>query len=133
LLPKNKITGYNLIDNVGWRDSKFAEQIHETFIEKIKNNKQQDFFTPNWDLLFYERCSINAICWSGLDFSNFNGIVEKDDEDYLSSDKPRSIGKTNLIMGNSLFSHYAFRPQREYLDSSTQILKKYKEISENLY
>lgn len=131
LLPKNKITGYSIIDNVGWRDAKFAEEIHRVFINKIKNNCQKDFFINDWDLIFYERCSINVVCWSGEEFSEFGGVVEKDDEDYLSSTKPRNLKKSNIIMGNSLFSHFAFRPQREHLEK-TEMLQKYKEISENL-
>lgn len=131
LLPKDKITGYSSIDNIGWRDPKFAEEIHKTFLSKVKNNSQEEFFMPNWDLIFYERCSINVVCWKGLDFLEFNGVVNKDDEDYLSSDKPRNLKKTNIILGKSLFSHYAFRPQREQLEK-TKILEDYKEISENL-
>lgn len=129
LLPKNKITGYSSIDNVGWRDPIFAEEIHKTFLEEVKNKSQEKFMISDWDLIFYERCSINVVCWSGKEFSNFEGLVEKDDEDYLSSDKPRNLCKTNIIMGNSLFVHYAFRPQREHLDK-TNLLNIYKKISE---
>ena len=71
---------------------------------------------------------MNVISWLGSEFNKFNGIVDADEENWLSCIKPSQISKPNIIFGDSLFSHYAFFTQRNYIDS-TDILEKYKEIS----
>lgn len=129
LLPKKILANYNLIDETGWRHPQFAEMIHRYFFEYHKNKAIENLYIRNWDLMYYERCSINAISWTGEEFSKFNGKVEEDEEDWLSSTKPKEIQRSNLILGNVLFVHYAFKPQRQYLDQ-TNVLEIYKKISE---
>jgi hypothetical protein len=58
----------------------------------------------------------------------FNGIVGLHEEIWLSTDKPKELSAPNIIFGNSLFVHYAFAPQRQFLES-TDILEKYKNIT----
>ena len=120
--------GYHCVDNNGWNNPKAAELVHRTFFEKYKNNEIEDYVLFNWILKDYERCSINVISWLGSEFNKFNGIVDADEENWLSCIKPSQISKPNIIFGDSLFSHYAFFTQRNYIDS-TDILEKYKEIS----
>lgn len=130
LLPKKILVNYNLIDENGWRNPAFAEMIHRCFFEYHKKGAVENLYIRNWDLMYYERCSINAISWTGEEFSKFNGKVNEDEEDWLSSTKPKEIERSNIILGNTLFVHYAFRPQRQYLDQ-TDILEIYKKISES--
>ena len=73
------------------------------------------------------RFSINAILWFGDTMKKFDGIVEGDDEEFLSCIYPSSNGLINCWNGNAILSHFAFFTQRYELDKS-DILLKYGEI-----
>jgi hypothetical protein len=115
---------YNCEDENGWRSGNFAIDLHNIFLSKASENKAQDFFMDNWELSNFERCSINAISWLGKTFKTFNGEVGDAEEIWLSSDKPKELNMPNIIFGESLFSHYAFSPQRPILQK-TNILERY--------
>jgi hypothetical protein len=51
-----------------------------------------------------------------------------DEEQWLSVDKPLSIGAVNRIIGDTLFVHYSFYTQRDHLDK-TDILKQYEKLA----
>jgi hypothetical protein len=115
---------YNCEDEYGWRNGHFAHSLHNVFFEKLSNGTLGDFKIDNWELKNFERCSINAISWLGSSFKKFNGEVGQSEETWLSTDKPRELNKTNIIFGDGLFVHYAFHPQRQFLQL-TDTLTKY--------
>jgi len=117
---------YACMGDIGWCDSKFAEQIHREFLDKYIDGF--NFSIPNWVLYNCERVSINVIAWRGDEFAKFCGIVDADEEQFLSTDKPRSCGLFNRIIGDTLFVHFAFYTQREHLDK-TNLLERYKELT----
>jgi len=121
--------GYDCLDSNGWLNSHFSLQLHNFFLDKQKSQKIEDFFINNWVLENFERCSINSISWIGKTFKEFNGEVDPAEETWLSSDKPKQLNKPNIIFGKSLFCHYAFGPQRPFLET-TDILEKYKQIKD---
>lgn len=129
---KNIITNlppvsYDCLDENGWRNGHFATHLHSIFLEKESLGEESDFFIDNWILSNFERCSINAISWLGKSFKEFNGEVGHAEEIWLSSDKPMELNKPNIIFGKSIFSHYAFAPQRPTLEN-TNILERYSKI-----
>ena len=114
------ISGYLCMDDIGWRNPLFAEQVHRQVLSKSLD----DFRMNNWILYHYERVSINCISWLGSEFAEFNGIVGRDEEHWLSIDKPKSLQKMNCIFGGFVCVHYAFHTQRDWLDR-TDILESY--------
>ncbi len=112
---------------MGWEDGVFAAFIHENFIEDVKQNTLNKYKFPKWILAEYQRVSINCISWLGSEFAKFSGEVGKDEEQWLSVDKPKSIKKPNVIYGDAIFSHYAFHTQRPFMDESN-FVKKYREL-----
>lgn len=122
------ISSYNCMCNIGWRDTNFVNNYHNTFIDSIKNNTYHKFIFNKWELFNHERFSINAVCWFGKDMKKIYNQIGHDDENDLTSKLPKLIGKINCICGTSLCSHYAFFTQRNFLDSHTNILNKYNEI-----
>lgn len=128
-LPLTKKVEYSCGCDVGWGDPEFAYSIHQNFIDKHKSGKLEDFFMSNWNLYDYARVSINCICFLGKTFAEFGGRVGIDEEQWLAVDAPRHLSRPNRIIGNTLFSHYAFFSQRPYLDT-TDILSKYRDISQ---
>ena len=114
---------YDCMDEVGWKDSKFAEHLHRFFLKKLEQRTLSDFYYPNWKL-FSERASINAICFTGEDMLNAYSFITEAEEHDLTVEIPKQFNRYNLICGDALASHFAFYIQREYLDS-TDLLEKY--------
>lgn len=124
----DKLVSYNCLDSVGWNDPEFALDCHNNFFKKQKKDELESFFFKNWILHDYNRVSINVISWLGKTFREFNGKVGIDEEEWLSVNKPLLLKRPNVIFGESLFSHYSFFTQREFLDK-TDVLDRYKKIS----
>jgi len=120
---------FNCLDSIGWRDSTFAYDLHNYFLD----NSVNEFRFPPKELPSM-RFSINCISWLGEEFNKFNGIVPDgvDEEEWLTNIKPAEINKKNLILGDKLCCHFSFYTQRKYLDN-TEILEKYKKIIPKKY
>lgn len=125
---------YSCTSKIAWSDPKFAEAIHRAFlIDVFAGNVNRWKTTFNvWKLSLFERVSINCICWLGSVFNEFKGIVGNDEEHWLSVDKPKSLNKPNIILGEAIVAHYSFYVQREHLDK-TDILVKYAELSKQIF
>ena len=124
----NGISGYECIDRIGWKDENFAKYIHLHVLNNLKGDISL-FRMKNWILYYFERVSINVISWMGSEFNKFNGVIDPDEEGFLSVKKPKSIGKMNVIFGDFVCSHYAFYTQRSAVDNDASILSGYKELS----
>jgi hypothetical protein len=116
------------MDEVGWANPVFALYVHSKFIELYNKNKLNLYTSIN-NFNSYERFSINVICWFGKEFVKFGGEVGVDEEQWLTEDYPRHIGKYSTICGSSLFSHYSFHIQRKSLEAIPQIIEAYNKIS----
>ena len=115
--------------DLGWGNGDFAKIKHRNFLKKLSQNESDSYKFDKWDLIYNERVSINCISWFGKDFQNFDLAAIGDEEQFLSSDYPKSQGLINAIYGEVICSHFAFRPQREKMDNSN-ILIEYKIIAE---
>jgi len=119
---------YEVMDNVGWKSAEFAEHVHRTFIKDLNEGKTEMWYVQPQVLHDYERMSINAISWLGSEFAKFQGLVGIDEEQWISVDKPKSIGTRNIVCGDALVVHFSFYPQREHLDK-TDILTQYMQLA----
>jgi hypothetical protein len=117
--------GYECIDEVGWRDPLFAENIHHQILAWPSLNHLH--LGCNWLLAANERVSINCISWLGYDFSTFDGNVGHDEELWLSCEKPRADNRMNVIYGGFACVHYAFHTQRAHMDG-TNVLSSYRKL-----
>jgi hypothetical protein len=124
------------MDNLTWRDPKFAYNLHLWFLNHLEKNTYESLKTQDY-LIALNRFSINSISWFGSDFNKFNGSIKGDEEEYLTVIKPAELQKSNKIIGSLIVAHYSFFTQREYLDK-TDLLNRYEKAiritySENLY
>lgn len=112
----------------GWQDPRSAEAVHWSFLRHHANGEQNRHKCIFERYIWAERelCSINFVCWHGEDMKKL--AVEGDDEEYLSRVAPGILGLLNVVCGSSLVAHFAFQPQREYLDRSP-ILEQYAGIA----
>jgi hypothetical protein len=117
-------SGYQCMDNIGWKCPLFAENVHRQVLQQASLEPFRS--GQNWHLVANERVSINCISWMGSDFAEFRGEVERDEEQFLSCDKPKRDGRINVIFGGFACVHYAFFTQRPHMDG-TDVLQKYRE------
>jgi hypothetical protein len=132
LIQFNENAGYECMDNIGWKNPQFCESVHRSFLNDL-NNKLENW-TKSFNLWIcnrYERVSINCICWFGRDMKKI-GQVEIDEEQFLSVNICRRLGRFNAIVGSPVCAHFAFFTQRDYIEGSTNILEQYKTLSNTL-
>lgn len=122
------IIWYSTFCDKGWASGQIAEKKHNIFLKSIADNDLERFKFNIWILYSYERVSINCISWLGSEFAKFNGLVGQDEENWLAHEYPKLIEKPNVIYGQVLSAHYAFRTQREHLEK-TNVLERYDAIA----
>lgn len=125
--------GYNCTDPIGWGDPRFAETVHRAFLADVRAGRLDLWHRSfsAWHCMNHERVSINCISWLGREFARFGGRVGADEEQWLSVDKPSSLGSHshNVICGAAVASHFAFFTQREHLDA-TDLLSQYRALAQ---
>lgn len=119
---------YDCTGTIAFTDPIVCEQKHKEMIDKLYEVERINELNT-WILRRYERVSINCISWLGETFAEFSGIVDRDEEHWLSCVKPKELGIPNVITGISTCSHFAFGPQREHMDK-TNVLELYQNLSE---
>jgi hypothetical protein len=125
------MAGYTCMGK-GWRSGPLAHAVHHDFLTKLMTSQVDDFVLPDRVFDQYERVSINCICWMGSDFQAFGGIVDKDEELWLSVVKPKELERPNALCGNALVAHFAFYTQRHYLENNTNDLLAYRAMSHHI-
>lgn len=116
-----------LMSQLYWYNPQFAYGMLSNTHQYIVEDKLSLLNIPSFNL-DYEPVSINFIMWSGEDFAEFGGDVKSlDDEPWLSTFYPLQKGVRNAIVGNVRAVHYAYWPQRDYLNQ-TDILSKYETL-----
>lgn len=130
----------------GWNNWAIAAQEHYSFLENLEKSELWRYNFGIWDYQ-YERLSINMIAIWGDDIVD-NLPFPEDDEQYLTVDLPRKLGRRELLLitkrkygwcmlttradsvmnGHAIASHYCFNAQR--IDDKglewTDILPRYK-------
>ena len=125
--PRDFIPENYFFSPLYWSNSEFAYQILKETYNCIIENKLNDLDIPNI-VLNYEPVSIQFIMWAGEDFAKFNGDVKSvGDEPWLSMFYPMKFDLKNSVVGNTRVVHYAYWPQRDYLNT-TDILSSYEKI-----
>lgn len=120
LIEHPTICDYCCTDRVGWKCPLFAEKVHRHFIADLSRGRFEDWHGSfkRWVLWGYERVSINAVSWLGRDMATIGGLVDRDEEEFLSVTLPRRLGRPNEIFGGAVASHFAFYTQRSHMDST---------------
>jgi hypothetical protein len=117
---------------LSWKSGRFAARVHVAFLAANRTNAVFKYCFDQWHLANHERCSLICCSWLGRDFAPFGGVVASlDDEQWLAVDKPRELRRTSCIFGGSLMVHFAYEPQRDFLER-TNLLSEYLRLSRNL-
>ena len=131
-LPLVKYYNASASHKILWRSGSFALELHRWFIDNfLKSRKYQSLYTGKQEMGI-TRFSINSILWFGCDMKKFDGIVDGDDEEFLSCIYPSKNNLTNCWNGDALLSHFAFFTQRYELDKSDILFQYGKHIEDGL-
>ena len=124
LLPLEKYRRADPFDKILLKSGKFAKELHQWFISNYLTKEQYQNLHCGTYPMGITRFSINSIVWFGRQMKSFGGIVEGDDEEFLSSIKPTLLRQSNCLYGDAIIAHFAFGPQRKQLDA-TNLLQQY--------
>ncbi|MEO5913300.1 MAG: hypothetical protein ABIS50_03635 [Luteolibacter sp.] len=129
-IPPEPSMEYSCDGDHSWKQWETAATVHSKFFEtRDKDPSLRNFLFPDWLLLDFERCSINCMSWFGADNDLMREFMGADEEQSLSVDIPRRLGRPNCIVGQSLVAHFAYFTQREELESNTEWLRHYQRIA----
>lgn len=118
--------GYDCMHEGTWAFGQHAERLHNLFFEKLEENNLKYFYIDDYIEKAFVRTSVNVISYRG-DMNNLYMDIDADEEEFLSRKRPVEIDVPNIVVGNALFVHYSFYPQKEYLDQ-TDILDRYRRL-----
>lgn len=125
--------GNHCMDPVGWRDEKFAENIHNHLLKMIEeDNVDKLFMHHSIQLPMAHQFSVSSFAQFGSEYAKVDGILGGEEEAWHTMVKPFELGRQNLIVPNSLISHFSFYHQREYLLNKTNLLDRYRELAESV-
>lgn len=127
------IVGNYCMDPTGWRDARFAENIHRHLLTGIEDGwVDQLFLHTTIQLPVGLQFSVSSFAQFGGEYKKVNGILGGEEEAWHSIEQPYAQGRPNVIVPNSLISHFSFYHQRNYLLENTNILDRYRELSESV-
>lgn len=112
----------------GWLSGEFARKVHTKFLEDLDNGYQGKWRGLENDFDGLRRFSINVICWRGEDMALVDERYHPSlqEELIMTTVLPQRFNRPMLICPDALFSHYAFFPQRKYLERvAPAILERY--------
>jgi hypothetical protein len=123
------------MDPVGWADGHFAVNMHNLLLDKIATDDVKSLFMyQDVQLPIGLQFSVSCFAVHGRDYLALNppGVLDYEEEEHwLTVHRPAVVGKSNVIAGDSLVSHYTFYPQREVV-GATDILERYRKVAKEL-
>lgn len=120
------------LDEIGWKNPLFSRLAHESFLDDLENGRESRWTKLKIPLTFGQRFSINVICWHGEMMASLPQLANDnlDEEPFLTERLPIQLGHGNVICNEALFAHFAFWPQRPYMDwTSGDLLERYRALA----
>ena len=122
-----------------WGNADFCKSIHEKFlsdlekgdISKYKISKDNQL---GEELLTNPPISINCVSWLGKSFKEYTNEFGDiwQDEPWISVYLPIMTNKNNYVYYSSVVSHFSYYKQMELGILNSNILERYKNISEKI-
>lgn len=127
------VVGNHCMDEVGWRNPKFAEGIHGHLLEMIRTDQVDKLFMhTSIQLPVGQQFSVSCFAQFGEEYSRVAGNLGGEEEGWHTISQPYELKRPNLIVPNSIISHFSFYHQREYLLNKTNLLEQYRELAERV-
>lgn len=125
--------GNHCMDDLGWRSAEFAENIHNHLLKVIEDGEVDHLFMHHSiQLPMGHQFSVSCFAQHGEEYAKVGGILGGEEEAWHTMNQPYALGRPNLIVPNSLISHFSFYHQRDYLLEKTDILDRYRKLSDDI-
>ncbi|MFE1601727.1 hypothetical protein [Methylobacterium sp. ID0610] len=125
-----QLVGTSCTDPVGWAHGGFAESVHRFFLDTLRAGRLDAIRIPSQTI--FGRFSVNCFAWFGKRFAEFSGVVPGDEEFWISAVGPVLHKSPASICGDAICAHWAFTPQRHYLEA-TDLLEEYRRLARETY
>ena len=125
-VEKSEYTGFGRAE---WNTWQLAAQLHYSFLQNLENEELGRYHFDTWNLM-YQRMGINMFAISGEDIVKI-GEMPADDEKFLTTEYPKTIGRPFVIDGRGIAVHHAHMWMTKQSDSDlrlegTDILHRYR-------
>lgn len=125
--------GNHCMDPLGWADAQFAENIHNLLLKVIEDDEVDNLFMHHSiQLPIAHQFSVSCFAQFGSEYKKMNGQVNGEEEGWHTITMPYELQRPNMIVPNSLISHFSFYTQRGYLLEKTNILDRYRELAKDV-
>jgi hypothetical protein len=125
--------GNYCMDWNGWGNVQLAEGIHNQLLKAIEEDKIEDLFLHHSiQLPPGHQFSVSCFAQFGEEYRKVNGFLGNEEEGWHTMSKPYELSRPNVIIPNSLVSHFSFYHQREYL-LQTDLLERYRKLADDVY
>lgn len=115
-------------DKLGMYDGKFAEGLHRQILANGRPDLRKFDFEKEIVLSDYRRICINWIAWFGTEFARFGGEVPKEDELWLTTEKPKELAMPIAVCPDFVVIHLAFGPQHKHI-SQVRLIDEYRGLA----
>lgn len=120
------------MDAIGWADPNFAENIHRHLLDVIdKGQVDYLFLHHSIQLPVGQQFSVSCFAQYGSEYEKVEGNLGGEEESWHTINQPYQLGRPNMIVPNSLISHFSFYHQRTHL-LNTDILDQYRKLADDL-
>lgn len=126
------------MDPVGWANGQFAVKLHGLLLDTAEAGDDLSKFYLYQDIPLApgQQFSVSCFAVSGSDYASLNPpghlpLVNPEEESWHTIYGPDQLGKSNIIVGNALVSHYTFYPQGRVV-RQTNILDRYRALAEKI-
>lgn len=127
------VGGPYCMDPMGWANGEFAVKIHDLLLGWIADGTpEKAYLYQDFPLQLGMQFSVSCFATLGTHYAGLPkpGVLEPDEEEsWHTIHEPRRIGQPNMIVGNSLVSHFSFFPQQPQLNAS-DVLARYRALAE---
>lgn len=114
------------MDPIGWANPEFAENIHNHLLKCIETDQVDKLFMHTSVMLPMGQ-QFSVSCFAAP-VEHYAEGVEGEEEAWHTIKRPYELKRPNVIVPNSLISHFSFYHQRNHL-LKTNILDRYRELA----
>lgn len=132
--------GFYCMDPVGWANGAFAVHLHEMLLEHATAGTADKLYLyQDFPIQAGTQFSVSFFASLGSMYRDLPagpGVLHPDqhndeEESWHTQFQPRVIGTDNLLIGDSLVSHFTFKPQKPHVMGSN-LLERYTELAVQL-
>jgi hypothetical protein len=130
-----KVGGPYCMDGVGWADGRFGVALHRRLLSWLEEGTpERAFLYQDYQLPVGLQFSVSTFASLGSMYASLptpGVLVPEEEESWHTVHEPRRIQQPNMIVGDSLVSHYTFFPQGPII-RATDILDRYRDQARKL-